>query len=107
MDTDLALLTRYHRQRDAQAFQTLVESHAAMVHATARRVTQDAALAQDAAQETFLALARSSGSAIHCVGAWLHQAAWPRTLFGARSSCRRSERTPLLRVTLMAQVTTR
>ncbi|GEP40999.1 RNA polymerase sigma factor [Brevifollis gellanilyticus] len=89
MDTDLALLTRYHRQRDAQAFQTLVESHAAMVHATARRVTQDAALAQDAAQETFLALARSSGSAIRCVGAWLHQAAWRKACMLVRSESRR------------------
>lgn len=89
MDSDLVLLTRYHRQRDAQAFQTLVESHAAMVHATARRVTQDAALAQDAAQETFLALARSSGSAIRCVGAWLHQAAWRKACMLVRSEVRR------------------
>lgn len=89
MDTDLALLTRYHRQRDAQAFQSLVESHAAMVHATARRVTQDAALAQDAAQETFLALARHSGAAIQCVGAWLHQAAWRKACMLVRSEVRR------------------
>lgn len=89
MDTDLALLTRYHRQRDAQAFQSLVESHAAMVHATARRVTQDAALAQDAAQETFLALARHSGAAIQCVGAWLHQAAWRKACGLVRSEVRR------------------
>lgn len=89
MDTDLALLTRYHRQRDAQAFQSLVESHAAMVHATARRVTQDAALAQDAAQEAFLALARHSGAAIQCVGAWLHQAAWRKACMLVRSEVRR------------------
>jgi RNA polymerase sigma factor (sigma-70 family) len=89
MDTDLTLLSRYHRQRDAQAFQTLVESHAAMVHATACRVTQDAALAKDVAQETFLALARGSGSAVRCVGAWLHQAAWRKACMLVRSeSCR-------------------
>jgi len=89
MDTDLALLTRYHRQRDAQAFQSLVESHAAMVHATARRVTQDASLAQDAAQEAFLALAHHSGAAIQCVGAWLHQAAWRKACMLVRSEVRR------------------
>ncbi len=89
METDLALLSRYHHHRDADAFRQIVEMHASMVHATARRVTQDAALAKDVAQETFLALARSSGSAIHCVGAWLHQAAWRKALMLVRSESRR------------------
>ncbi|MGV3663135.1 MAG: hypothetical protein ACO1TE_23385 [Prosthecobacter sp.] len=40
METDLQLLFRYHRQGDGEAFQSLVEAHAGMVHATARRVTQ-------------------------------------------------------------------
>lgn len=89
METDLALLNRYHHHRDAEAFRQLVEMHASMVHATARRVTQDAALAKDVAQETFLALARSSGAAIQCVGAWLHQAAWRKALMLVRSESRR------------------
>lgn len=89
METDLALLSRYHHHRDAEAFRQLVEMHASMVHATARRVTQDAALAKDVAQETFLALARSSGSAIQCVGAWLHHAAWRKALMLVRSESRR------------------
>lgn len=78
METDLQLLSRYHRQGDAGAFQSLVQSHAGMVHAVAARVTRDAMLAQDVAQETFLALARSSGAAIQSVGAWLHHVAWQK-----------------------------
>ena len=73
MNTDLHLLSRYHRHGDAEAFQALVTAHAGMVHATAQRVTRTVALAQDVAQETFLALARNSGAAIQSVGAWLHQ----------------------------------
>ena len=60
METDLHLLSRYHRHGDAEAFRSLVESHAGMVHATASRVTRDTMLAQDVSQETFLALARNS-----------------------------------------------
>jgi RNA polymerase sigma factor (sigma-70 family) len=89
MEPDARLLTRYHRQGDASAFQALVQAHAGMVHATAQRVTQDAALAQDVAQETFLALARSGGTAIRCVGAWLHRVAFQKALNAARGAARR------------------
>lgn len=89
MQTDLQLLNRYHHQGDAEAFQAIVEAHAGMVHATACRVTRDAALAQDVAQETFLALARSSGSAIQSIGAWLHHVAWQKAQNIVRGECRR------------------
>lgn len=89
METDLHLLSRYHRHGDAEAFQSLVEAHAGMVHATARRVTRDAELAQDVAQETFLALARSSGAAIQSVGAWLHHVAWQKAQNIVRGESRR------------------
>lgn len=89
MDTDLHLLSRYHRQGDAGAFRTLVDAHAGMVHATARRVTQDAVLAQDVAQETFLALASSGGATVKCVGAWLHRVAWQKACNVVRSETRR------------------
>jgi RNA polymerase sigma factor (sigma-70 family) len=60
-----------------------------MVHATASWVTRDAMLAQDVAQETFLALARSSGSAIQSVGAWLHHVAWQKARDMVRGESRR------------------
>ena len=88
MDPDSQLLHRFHRKGDALAFQQLVETHAGMVHATACRVTGDAALAQDVAQETFLALARNGSTAIQSVGAWLHHVAWQK----ARDRVRRESR---------------
>ena len=89
MDSDLNLLSRYHRVGDAEAFQALVSAHAAMVHATAQRITRDAMLAQDVAQETFLALARSSGAAIRSVGAWLHHVALQKAQNVVRAEARR------------------
>lgn len=72
-----------------EAFRQLVHTHAAMVRATACRVTLDASLAMDVAQETFLALACHHGEPIRCVGAWLHQAALRRAQMAARSESRR------------------
>ncbi|MDZ4289252.1 MAG: sigma-70 family RNA polymerase sigma factor [Prosthecobacter sp.] len=89
MDTDSHLLHRYHRQGDSLAFQQLVETHAGMVHATASRVTRDAALAQDVSQETFLALARGSSAAIQSVGGWLHHVAWQKACDRVRGESRR------------------
>ena len=89
METDLHLLIRYHRHGDPEAFRSLVDAHAGMVHATASRVTRDGILAQDVAQETFLALARSSGAAIQSVGAWLHHVAWQKARDVVRGEARR------------------
>jgi RNA polymerase sigma factor (sigma-70 family) len=75
METDLTLLTRYHRDGDAGAFQALIRAHAGMVFAAARRITHDAALAEEVAQDTFLALARRGQSIRESVAAWLHHVA--------------------------------
>lgn len=72
MNADLNLLQRYHLHGDATAFAELMRAHADMVYATARRVTRDAALAEDVTQEVFLKLARAGHQAIQSVGAWLH-----------------------------------
>jgi RNA polymerase sigma factor (sigma-70 family) len=55
-----------------------------MVHATALRVTHDAAAAQDVAQETFLELARKAGGITQSVAAWLHRVAWNRACDAVR-----------------------
>ncbi len=91
MESDLHLLSRYHRHGDVVAFQALVTAHAAMVHATAHRVARDSVLAQDVAQETFLALARSSGAAIRSVGAWLHHVALQKAQNVVRAEVRREK----------------
>ncbi len=84
MPSDLQHLQRYATTGDAHAFRELVQAHGAMVHATALRVTCDAAAAQDVAQETFLELARKAGSITQSVAAWLHRVSWNRACDAVR-----------------------
>ena len=84
MPSDLQHLQRYASTGDAHAFRELVQAHGAMVHATALRVTRDAAAAQDVAQETFLELARKAGGITQSVAAWLHRVAWNRACDAVR-----------------------
>src|SRR5436190_23354036 len=93
MNADLTSLRSYHRHGDAFAFQKLVQAHAGMVFATARRVTRDAALAEDVVQETFLELARNAARITESVGAWLHRVAWrkARDVMRADATRRRYE----------------
>lgn len=84
MLSDLQHLQRYATTGDAHAFRELVQAHGAMVHATALRVTRDAAAAQDVAQETFLELARKAGGITQSVAAWLHRVAWNRACDAVR-----------------------
>lgn len=78
MASDRSLLQRYFDRDDAAAFHELVEAHGGMVFGTARRVTRDAALAEDVTQETFLELARKGRTINESVGGWLHRVAWRR-----------------------------
>ena len=89
MDSHLHLLSRYHHHGDAAAFGLLVREHAGMVFATAKRVTGDAALAEDVAQETFLELARSGHGTVESVAAWLHRVAWRKACNTLRNESRR------------------
>ncbi|RBP46015.1 RNA polymerase sigma factor (sigma-70 family) [Roseimicrobium gellanilyticum] len=70
-------------------FRDLVREHEAMVHATARRVTRNSALAEDVAQETFLALAHKPQGALGSVRAWLRSVAGRKALNAVRSESRR------------------
>ncbi len=89
MRPDSELLHRYHRLGDALAFAELVRAHSIMVHATACRVTQNAALAEEVAQEVFLALAHRSHEAILSVPAWLHRITWVKAQNAVRGEARR------------------
>src|SRR6188508_36669 len=91
MTSGSRLLSRYHRHGDADAFCALVRDHAGMVFSTAKRVTRDAALAEDVAQETFLELARN-GHVVESVAAWLHRVAWRKACDVVRSEVRRRYR---------------
>lgn len=89
MPTDLKLLRRYHMHGDAFAFSDLVQAHTDMVFATAKRVTHDAALAEDVSQETFLELARQAHGITESVAAWLHRVAWRRACNAVRGQATR------------------
>lgn len=91
MDHDLSLLDQYRRTGDARAFQQLVSAHGAMVFAVAVRVTRDAALAEEVAQDTFLALARRGDRIRQSVAAWLHHVARQKAANGVRGKVRRSK----------------
>lgn len=77
---DLDLLRLYSTRGDARAFAELVHRYADMVFATARRVTGDAAAAEDVSQDCFLSLAQRSASIRGSLPAWLHRTSVNRSL---------------------------
>lgn len=84
MTADTHLLHRYHLHGDATAFAELVQAHSGMVFATAQRVTRDAMLAEEVAQDAFLSLAKSGHQTIQSVAAWLHHVAYQRACDAVR-----------------------
>jgi RNA polymerase sigma factor (sigma-70 family) len=93
-DTDAALLGRFVRARDGDAFAALVRRHWPMVWRVCRRVLHDAHEAEDAAQAAFLVLARKA-AAIHRpdrLAAWLHGTAHHLALNCRTADARRQRR---------------
>ncbi|HYH66018.1 MAG TPA: sigma-70 family RNA polymerase sigma factor, partial [Urbifossiella sp.] len=74
-DSDAALLDRYARAADPEAFAALVRRHGPMVYAVCRRRLGQTADAEDAFQAVFLALAKSAGR-VRTLPAWLYRAAY-------------------------------
>jgi RNA polymerase sigma factor (sigma-70 family) len=87
-ESDAALLAHFVRHRDEDAFAALVRRHGRLVLSVCRRVRGDADEAEDAAQATFLVLARKAAtiSRPDTLAAWLHG-----TAYRLASRCRRSE----------------
>src|SRR4051812_46051567 len=85
--TDAALLERFLRQRDEQAFTLLVERHGPMVLEVCQRILADTHAAEDAFQAAFLVLARRASSIRKkdSVGSWLYGVA-QRIAHAARAS---------------------
>lgn len=71
---DRALLDRFVRKADPEAFEELLQRHAAMVRATCRRHLGDTADADDAFQVAFLVLVRRASAIRHreLLGPWLY-----------------------------------
>jgi hypothetical protein len=72
--SDTALLDRFIREHDEDAFAALVARHVPMVQGACRRVLHDIHHAEDAFQATFLLLARKAGTVRppDRLAAWLH-----------------------------------
>jgi RNA polymerase sigma factor (sigma-70 family) len=98
-DDDRALLERFARQRDGDAFALLVRRHGPMVLAVCRRVLHNSHDADDAFQAVFLLLLRKAGSLRRPeqLGPWLHGVA-QRVALKARALGlrRRARQEPLL-----------
>jgi RNA polymerase sigma factor (sigma-70 family) len=92
--TDADLLSRYMQAGDEGAFAALVRTHQRLVIGTAVRVTGDAELARDVAQQVFAMLAQKawllSGRA--SLAGWLHHASRHVALRAVRSETARQRR---------------
>jgi RNA polymerase sigma factor (sigma-70 family) len=86
-DTDAVLLERFAQQRNEAAFAALLQRHGRLVLGVCRRVLGDVQAAEDAAQATFLVLAKKAGaiSRREALAAWLYGVAW-RVASKARQS---------------------
>ncbi len=91
--SDAAVLNRWLRERNAEAFAQIVQRHARGVYATCCRMLHDAAEAEDITQECFEALATvDRARAPRLLGPWLHGVATRRCLTRQRSESRRKAR---------------
>lgn len=97
-DASDADLLRAFRAGDVGAFDALVRKHEAGLLRQAALLARDAALAEDAVQETFLTLARTPPDPADplCrsagIGAWLHRVTRNHVLDAMRSATRRRDR---------------
>jgi RNA polymerase sigma factor (sigma-70 family) len=89
--TDLDLLARYAKLRDAEAFAELASRHRDLVYGTCCRVLGDHADAEDVTQECFLVLARKAATVRTSVPGYLHRVAVHAAL-AARDRNRARER---------------
>lgn len=92
MTTDAALLEQWQRRNDAEAFAELVHRHSGMVMSSCKRIVGDPALAEDVAQECFIALMQSRDVVRSSLGAWLHTIAVRRSIDRLKGEKRRRQR---------------
>lgn len=74
-DHDMALLDRYVRLHDEEAFAAIVKRYAGMVYHTTLRVLGDNARAEEVAQDTFFQLVKRGDTVQQSLAGWLHRTA--------------------------------
>ncbi|MEK7793666.1 MAG: sigma-70 family RNA polymerase sigma factor [Candidatus Hydrogenedentota bacterium] len=89
---DAVLAERWLKHRDAEAFNDIVLQYANMVFRTCKRVLRNETDAEDATQESFMALVRGNVKPPTALGPWLHTVATNRALDALRISHRRLAR---------------
>jgi len=89
---DSALLQRYARKGDADAFAELVRRYAYLVYGTCLRTTGNPQDAEDAAQECFLELAKKAGNINSSLPGWIHRVARGKSIDLIRNDVRRKVR---------------
>lgn len=92
MVMDSALLDRYVRNGDPEAFAELVRRYAGLVYSTCLRTTGNPQDAEDIAQECFLELARKAKRIDASLPGWLHRVARNRSIDLVRAEVRRKTR---------------
>src|SRR5262245_58857449 len=91
---DRELLERFARQRDGDAFATLLRRHGPMVLGVCRSVLHDLHDAEDAFQAAFLILAQKAGSIQQqeSLGGWLYRVAYHVAVKAQAGAARRRTR---------------
>jgi RNA polymerase sigma factor (sigma-70 family) len=91
--TDTQLLRRFAADRDEVAFTVIIHRYGRLVHGVCRNVLRNDHDAEDAAQGTFLVLARRAGAIREgqAVGGWLYRVAY-RVATKARTAAERRRR---------------
>ncbi len=91
-ESDRALMRRFARERDGEAFSILMGRYADMVCTTCRRILGDETQAADAVQETFFQLAKDADRITGSVASWLHKVATCRAVDVIRQNASRRRR---------------
>jgi RNA polymerase sigma factor (sigma-70 family) len=91
-DSDRALVRRFARHHDGEAFSILMNRYADMVYTTCWRMLGNEALAADAMQETFFHLVKNADRITGSLGSWLHKVATRRSVDFIRQNVARRNR---------------
>jgi RNA polymerase sigma factor (sigma-70 family) len=90
---DIELILEFVETQSENAFRTIVERHAGMVHATAQRMLNDSTQAEEVTQAVFILLAKKARQLPRstCLAGWLYRSARLVALKAIRAEIRRAK----------------